>query len=89
MTCLTCHDVHKTQHDGSEFSQKCLGCHKPDSATFARAGHPVSNNCIDCHMPKQETNLIVFDWKGTKMRPRMTDHWIKVYPAVNATGVNR
>ena len=40
-------------------------------------------------MPKQETNLIVFDWKGTKMRPRMTNHWIKVYPAVNATGVNR
>ena len=89
MTCLRCHDLHKIQHDAREFSQKCLSCHKPDSATFARADHPVTNNCIDCHMPKQETNLIVFDWKGTKMRPRMTNHWIKVYPAANATAVNR
>jgi hypothetical protein len=80
MTCMTCHDVHATQHDLAEFSQRCLSCHKPDSATFARAGHPVTTNCIDCHMPKEETNMIVFDWKGTTERPQMRSHWIKVYP---------
>ena len=84
MTCITCHDVHAPQHNLAEFSQRCLSCHKPDSPAFARADHPVTTNCIDCHMPKQETNMIVFDWKGTKERPQMRSHWIKVYPAVAA-----
>jgi hypothetical protein len=61
-----------------------MSCHKPDSPTFARADHPVTTNCINCHMPKQETNMIDFDWKGTKERPQMRSHWIKVYPAVAA-----
>jgi Cytochrome c554 and c-prime len=81
MTCLTCHNVHTIQHDLAEFSQRCLSCHKPDSATFARRDHPVTNNCIDCHMPSQETNLIVFNWKGTQIKPEVRSHWIKVYPA--------
>ena len=84
MTCITCHDVHTAQHNLADFSQKCLSCHKPDSATFARADHPLTKNCIDCHMPRQETNLIVFDWKGTTVRPEMRNHWIKVYPVVKA-----
>jgi Cytochrome c554 and c-prime len=88
MTCLTCHDVHAAQHDLAEFSQRCLSCHKPDSATFARADHPVTKNCIDCHMPKQETNLIVFDWKGKKEKPQMRNHWIKVYPGITAAAAN-
>jgi hypothetical protein len=79
MTCLTCHNVHAPQHNLAEFSQRCLSCHKPDSATFARPDHKVSDNCIDCHMPKQETNLIVFDFAGKKVRPQMRNHWIKVY----------
>ncbi|HZZ39303.1 MAG TPA: multiheme c-type cytochrome [Acidobacteriaceae bacterium] len=79
MTCLTCHDVHAPQHDLAEFSQRCLTCHKPNSATFARSDHPVTNNCIDCHMPKLETNLIVFNSKGSNMRPEVRSHWIKVY----------
>jgi Cytochrome c554 and c-prime len=79
MTCLTCHNVHVAQHDLGEFSQRCLSCHKPDSATFAKPSHPVSNNCIDCHMPRQETNLIVFDNAGKRVRPQIRNHWIKVY----------
>jgi len=89
MTCLTCHDVHVTQHSVAEFSQRCLSCHKPDSATFSKADHPVSNNCIDCHMPKQETNLIVFDENGRKMKPQVRDHWIRIYPEIRAPVVNR
>ncbi len=79
MTCLTCHNVHAPQHNLADFSQHCLGCHKPDSATFAKPNHKLSDNCIDCHMPKQETNLIVFDFAGKKVRPQVRNHWIKVY----------
>jgi hypothetical protein len=81
MTCLTCHDVHIRQHDSAAFSQRCLSCHKPNTAMFPKLDHQVSSDCIDCHMPKQETNLIVFDWKGRRARPQVRSHWIKIYPA--------
>lgn len=89
MTCLTCHDVHATQHDLAYFSSKCLTCHKPDSATFSKPNHPVTNNCIDCHMPRQNTNQIVFNFEGKRMTPQMRNHWIKVYPETPASGENR
>jgi hypothetical protein len=79
MTCLTCHDVHVVQHDLSEFSQRCLSCHKPGSAMFPKQDHQVASDCIVCHMPLQETNLIVFDQNGKKARPKVRNHWIKVY----------
>lgn len=79
MTCLTCHDSHAPQHDLAEFSQRCMSCHKPSSATFQRKDHPVTNNCIDCHMPKLKTNLIVFNSQGSSRRPEIRSHWIKVY----------
>jgi hypothetical protein len=89
MTCLTCHDVHVTQHDLAYFSGKCLTCHKPDSATFSKPDHPVTNNCVDCHMPRQNTNLIVFNFDGKRMTPQMRNHWIKVYPVTQASVANR
>jgi hypothetical protein len=79
MTCLTCHDSHLPQHDLAKFSERCMTCHKPDSATFQKRDHPVTNNCIDCHMPRLETNLIVFNSEGKSLRPQMRMHWIKVY----------
>ncbi len=80
MTCLTCHDVHQSQHDLAAFSQKCLGCHKVQSCgVFAKQGNEIANDCIDCHMPKQETNLIVFDTMGRSAEPEVRNHWIKIY----------
>ena len=79
MTCLTCHNVHVTQHDLAQFSQRCLDCHKPASATFARPDHKLVSNCIDCHMPRQETNLIVFNTDGKQAKPLVRNHLIKVY----------
>jgi len=33
--------------------------------------------------------LIVFNWKGTQIRPEVRSHWIKVYPAkVRTTAAN-
>lgn len=79
MTCVTCHDVHRVQHDLAAFSERCLKCHKPSTAMFPKSHHEVSDNCIDCHMPEQETNLIVFESKGKKVRPSVRSHWIRVY----------
>jgi hypothetical protein len=80
MTCLTCHDVHASQHDPDTFRQRCLSCHKPGTSLFSKSDHQVTNNCIACHMPTQETNLIVFSWRGSRTRPEVRNHWIKVYP---------
>ena len=85
MTCLTCHDLHVVQHDPVSFSQQCLACHKPDTAMFPKRHHDAASNCIDCHMPRQDTNLIVFDWKGKKVRPQVRTHWIKVYSTGSAS----
>jgi hypothetical protein len=79
MTCLTCHNVHTAQHDLSSFSERCLSCHKPGTDAFPKMHHQAADGCIDCHMPKQDTNLIVFDWKGNKKKPQVRNHWIRVY----------
>lgn len=79
MTCLTCHEVHTIQHNAASFSQRCLSCHKPETAMLPK-GHQPESNCIDCHMPMQKTGLIVFDWNGKKVTPEVRNHWIKTYP---------
>jgi len=89
MTCLTCHDVHTSQHDLAGFSNYCLSCHKPDSPAFLKQSHPASGNCIDCHMPLEETNLIIFDSKGSKARPKIRNHWIKIYPQTSPSPAPR
>jgi hypothetical protein len=78
MTCLTCHDVHRTQKDPVAFSRHCLECHKVEN--HRKLGHPLGNNCVDCHMPKQPTKLIVFHWNGRKASPEVRNHWIQIYP---------
>jgi hypothetical protein len=78
MTCLTCHDVHETQHDPATFSAHCLSCHRPQGTMFPK-DHDANRNCADCHMPKQKTALIVFDWNGKRVTPEVRTHWIKVY----------
>jgi Cytochrome c554 and c-prime len=80
MTCSTCHDVHTSEHDPEAFSQRCLSCHRPGTNMFPKLDHQVASNCIACHMPMQETNLIVFNWKGNKAKPLVRNHWIKIYP---------
>jgi hypothetical protein len=81
MTCLTCHDVHVAQHDLTAFSQSCLKCHTVERCgIFPQQGRQIASNCIDCHMPKQETNLIVFERNGEKLKPQVRNHWIRAKP---------
>jgi len=81
MTCSTCHNVHVTQHGLAAFSERCLSCHKLESCgVFPQRGREIAGNCIDCHMPRQQTNLIVSDSNGRKVKPKVRNHWIRIYP---------
>ena len=81
MTCSTCHNVHVRQHDLAAFSDRCLSCHKIENCgVYPKLGREIARNCIDCHMPNQQTNLIVSDSNGKKVKPQVRNHWIKIYP---------
>jgi hypothetical protein len=70
-----------TERDLPAFSERCLSCHKVESCgVYPKLGREIASNCIDCHMPKQQTNLIVSDSNGRKVKPKIRNHWIKIYP---------
>ena len=80
MTCITCHDVHRTQRDPTELSGRCLTCHQEQSCKlFPKEGHALKGRCVDCHMPLQESNLIDSGLEGTEERVLERTHWIKVW----------
>jgi hypothetical protein len=80
MTCITCHDVHRTQRDPKELSGRCLACHQEQSCKlFPKEGHALKGRCVDCHMPLQESNLIDAELEGTEERVLERTHWIKVW----------
>ncbi len=80
MTCSTCHDVHVRQRDVTDFSAKCLACHKVESCgLFPKRGRAIIGKCVDCHLPNETTNVIVSTHDGTRIAPKVRNHWIKVY----------
>jgi len=80
MTCSTCHDVHVPQRDVKDFSERCLSCHKPQSCgLFPRRGRALIGKCVDCHLPNQTSNVIFSTHAGARIRPKVRNHWIKVY----------
>ena len=80
MTCLTCHDVHVRQREVTNFSEKCLTCHKVESCgLFPKRGRAIVGKCVDCHLPNQTSNVIVSTHDGTRIAPKVRNHWIKVY----------
>jgi hypothetical protein len=81
MSCSTCHDVHQPERAAAAYSDRCLTCHQVESCgMFKTMGHKIAENCIDCHMPVESTNAIVSETAGQVIRPKMRNHWIKVYP---------
>jgi hypothetical protein len=81
MTCSTCHNVHLPQRDVKDFSGRCLTCHKIQSCgLYPKRGQRIAGKCIDCHLPNQSSNVIVSTNDGVQIRPRVRNHWIKVYP---------
>ena len=80
MTCSTCHDVHQQERPAAAYSDRCLSCHQVESCGMAKTmGHKIADDCVDCHMPLEPTNAIVSDTAGDVIRPKMRNHWIKVY----------
>ncbi len=80
MTCSTCHDVHVRQRDVSDFSERCLACHKVESCgLFPKRGHALDGKCVDCHLPNQTSNIIFSTHDGVRIRPKVRNHWIKIY----------
>ncbi|HEX6047413.1 MAG TPA: multiheme c-type cytochrome [Pyrinomonadaceae bacterium] len=84
MTCSTCHDVHAPQRNVADFSDRCLSCHKVQSCgLFPRRGRTLIGKCVDCHLPNQTSNVIFSTHAGTRLRPKVRNHWIKVYPGLS------
>lgn len=80
MTCSTCHDVHMRQREVGDFSEKCLTCHKVESCgLFPKRGRAIAGKCVDCHLPNQTSNVIYSTHNGVAIRPKVRNHWIKVY----------
>jgi hypothetical protein len=80
MTCSTCHDVHVRQREVTDFSEKCLACHKVESCgLFPKRGRAIVGKCVDCHLPNQTSNVIVSTHDGVRIAPKVRNHWIKVY----------
>ena len=80
MTCSTCHDVHVRQREVSNFSERCLACHKVESCgLFPKRGRSLAGKCVDCHLPNQTSNVIVSTHDGVRIQPKVRNHWIKVY----------
>lgn len=80
MTCSTCHDVHLRQRNAGEFAERCLACHKAESCgLFPKRGRALAGKCVDCHLPDQISNVIFSTHDGNRIRPKVRNHWIKVY----------
>ena len=78
---MTCHEVHKLQRDAAAFSEHCLSCHKVEACgRYPQLGKDIAKNCVDCHMPLQESELLVSDTNGRKLKPRVRNHRIAIYP---------
>src|SRR4029077_868392 len=84
MTCTTCHDVHKPQRNAASFSEHCLSCHKVEACgRYHQLGKAITSNCVDCHMPLQESEVLVSDTNGRKLKPLVRNHQIGIYPGEN------
>ena len=80
MTCSTCHDVHQSQREVRDFSEKCLQCHKVQSCgLFPKRGRAIVGKCVDCHLPNQNSNVIFSSHDRVRITPKVRNHWIKVY----------
>jgi hypothetical protein len=80
MTCSTCHDVHQSQREVRDFSEKCLQCHKVQSCgLFPKRGRAIVGKCVDCHLPNQNSNVIFSSHDRVRITPKVRNHWIKIY----------
>lgn len=81
MSCSTCHDVHAPERSAESYSSRCLTCHQVENCGMSKTmGRKIVDGCIGCHMPLEQTAALDFDTGGQVVRPKMRNHWIKIYP---------
>ncbi|MEO8664575.1 MAG: tetratricopeptide repeat protein [Ignavibacteria bacterium] len=73
MTCITCHDPHKSVKDVSRefFNSKCISCHNTNTLSVSKfkVDHRPESDCISCHMKQGGTKDV--------QHVNFTDHWIR------------
>jgi hypothetical protein len=81
MSCSTCHGVHSVERPAASYSAKCLQCHRQEQCgMFPSMGTTIATNCIDCHMPIQESRLLTLDAEDSRLKARVRNHSIAIYP---------
>ena len=87
MSCSTCHDVHLSERNAENYSDRCLKCHRWQSCGASHMiGATIVRMCIGCHMPMQETSAIVSTTAGRSLHTSIRSHWIKIYPRALSQG---
>jgi tetratricopeptide (TPR) repeat protein len=79
LTCITCHDSHKSQHDvpRSSYNAKCTQCHEPtDCRRPSFDANDSDADCVQCHMRQGSPANIA--------HTVFTDHWIRAKPQPHA-----
>jgi len=57
-----------------------MACHKVESCgLFPKRGRAIAGKCVDCHLPNQTSDVIFSTHDGVRIRPKVRNHWIKVY----------
>ncbi len=69
MTCLTCHDPHKSYRGPGTMEHYVAVCQSCHASVKHTVGLPVTDTCISCHMPARRTDDAV--------HVVMTDHYIQ------------
>jgi hypothetical protein len=87
LSCTSCHNAHVKENDNMAlYSQKCMDCHKPQTAGFCKMapqmGSAIYTRCIDCHMPAMPSKLISYKMSEQQHTSDyfLHTHRIAIYP---------
>ncbi len=85
MSCSTCHDIHRPEHDLAGFARKCLACHETAHHPMAaEIGDRLMTLCVDCHMPSRKSRAIEINTPTRRFALYYRSHAIGIYPEVAA-----
>jgi hypothetical protein len=80
LTCLTCHNPHKTEENTQTFIATCMSCH--NTSAHSTQMMQQNKNCITCHLPLRASKSLDFNnsTKNNSIPYKLRTHKIAVYP---------